>query len=74
MKGATLLETLYSLGITPSRSRPRASNNNPYAESVFRTCKYRPQYPANGFADRTQAGNGRCVSFTGITPSTAVAD
>ena len=55
MKGATLLETLYSLGITPSRSRPRVSNDNPYAESMFRTCKYRPEYPADGFADRTAA-------------------
>ncbi len=46
MKGASLLETLYQLGITPSRSRPRVSNDNPYAESIFRTCKYRPTYPA----------------------------
>lgn len=55
MKGAALLETLYSLGITPSRSRPRVSNDNPYAESIFRTCKYRPSYPAGGFGDLTQA-------------------
>lgn len=55
MKGATLLETLYSLGITPSRSRPRVSNDNPYAESIFRTCKYRPEYPEHGFKDRTEA-------------------
>jgi putative transposase len=55
MKGATLLETLYALGITPSRSRPRVSNDNPYAESLFRTCKYRPEYPAKGFAGRTEA-------------------
>lgn len=51
MKGATLLETLYSLGITPSRSRPRVSNDNPYAESIFRTCKYRPDFPSEGFAE-----------------------
>ncbi len=51
MKGATLLELLYKLGITPSRSRPRVSNDNPYAESIFRTCKYRPGYPAKGFKD-----------------------
>jgi len=51
MKGATLLETLYSLGITPSRSRPRVSNDNPYAESIFRTCKYRPDFPIKGFAE-----------------------
>lgn len=51
MKGATLLETLYSLGITPSRSRPRVSNDNPYAESIFRTFKYRPSFPTKGFSD-----------------------
>lgn len=55
MKGASLLETLYQLGITPSRSRPRVSNDNPYAESIFRTCKYRPSYPASGLIDLTQA-------------------
>jgi len=55
MKGATLLETLYSLGITPSRSRPRVSNDNPYAESIFRTCKYRPDYPTQGFGDISAA-------------------
>jgi putative transposase len=55
MKGASLLETLYSLGITPSRSRPRVSNDNPYAESIFRTCKYRPSYPLSGFEDLTHA-------------------
>ncbi len=49
MKGASLLETLYTLGITPSRSRPRVSNDNPYAESIFRTCKYRPEFPSKGF-------------------------
>jgi putative transposase len=55
MKGASLLETLYMLGITPSKSRPRVSNDNPYAESIFRTCKYRPNYLSSGFTDLTQA-------------------
>lgn len=55
MKGSSLLETLYQLGITPSRSRPRVSNDNPYAESIFRTCKYRPNYPAKGFSDLTES-------------------
>ncbi len=55
MKGATLMETLHRLGITPSFSRPRVSNDNAYAESLFRTCKYRPEYPVNGFADLAQA-------------------
>ncbi len=49
MKGATMLETLHRLGITSSFNRPRVSNDNAYAESLFRTCKYRPDYPVNGF-------------------------
>jgi transposase InsO family protein len=49
MKGATMLETLHRLGVTSSFSRPRVSNDNAYAESRFRTCKYRPDYPVNGF-------------------------
>ncbi|GAU79033.1 mobile element protein [Fusibacter sp. 3D3] len=50
MKGATLLETLITLGVMPSNSRPRVSNDNAYAESIFRTLKYRPGYPRKGFA------------------------
>jgi len=50
MKGASLMETLYRLGIMKSYSRPRVSNDNAYAESIFRTCKYRPDYPHKGFA------------------------
>ncbi len=49
MKGATMLETLYKLGITPSNSRPRVSNDNPYAESIFKTLKYRPDFKPKGF-------------------------
>lgn len=49
MKGATLLETLYRLGVVNSYSRPRISNDNPFSESLFRTCKYRPAYPYQGF-------------------------
>lgn len=55
MKGATMLETLYALGITPSRSRPRVSNDNPYAESIFKTLKYRPDFQPKGFETLTEA-------------------
>ena len=55
MKGTSMLETLRWLGVTPSFSRPRVSNDNAYAESVFRTCKYRPDYPVNGFASIDEA-------------------
>lgn len=49
MKSVTLLSKLYDLGITPSRGRPRVSNDNPYSESLFRTLKYCPQWPTGGF-------------------------
>ena len=49
MKGATMFEKLYALGITPSNSRPRVSNDNPYSEALFKTMKYRPKYPFKGF-------------------------
>ena len=55
MKGTTMLETLYALGITPSKSRPRVSNDNPYAESLFKTLKYVPNFQPQGFATLTEA-------------------
>ena len=55
MKSSTLLAKLYELGITPSRGRPRVSNDNPYSESLFRTLKYCPQWPNKGFADIDEA-------------------
>jgi hypothetical protein len=38
-------------GVKPSYFRPRVSDDNAYAESSFRTAKYRPQFPTKGFAD-----------------------
>jgi transposase InsO family protein len=49
MKGATLLCTLQSLGVMPSFSRPAVSNDNPYSESLFKTLKYRSDYPSQAF-------------------------
>ena len=50
MKGATMKVTMEKLGITASYSRPRVSNDNPFSEALFRTCKYRPDWPTKGFA------------------------
>ena len=55
MKGATLLATLHTLGVMPSFSRPSVSNDNPYSESLFRTLKYRPEYPEDVFSDLLSA-------------------
>ena len=49
MKGATMLATLQWLGIVPSFSRPSVSDDNPYSEALFRTVKYRPEYPNGPF-------------------------
>ena len=51
LKATTVLAMLHWLGVKPSYSRPRVSDDNAYAESLFRTAKYRPEFPAKGFAD-----------------------
>jgi len=55
LKATTVLAMLYWLGVKPSYSRPRVSDDNAYAESLFRTAKYRPEFPANGFVDLATA-------------------
>lgn len=57
MKGATMLATLQELGIMPSLSRPSVSNDNPYSESLFRTLKYRSEYPEKAFENITVSRN-----------------
>jgi putative transposase len=49
MKGKTMLVKLEELGVLPSFSRPRVSDDNPFPESLFRTLKYRPSYPERPF-------------------------
>ena len=55
MKGATMLATLQMLGVVPSFSRPRVSDDNPYSESLFRTAKYCPTYPSKPFGSMNDA-------------------
>ena len=55
MKATTVLAMLHWLGIKPSYSRPRVSDDNAFIEALFRTAKYRPQFPVSGFADLSQA-------------------
>ena len=65
MKGATMLATMQSLGITPSFSRPSVSDDNAFAESLFRHLKYAPAYPRHGFAtvDEARAWVARFVHW-----------
>jgi len=55
LKATTVLAMLDWLGVKPSYSRPRVSDDNAYAESLFRTAKYRPEFPATGFASLEDA-------------------
>jgi len=55
LKATTVLAMLHWLGIKPSYSRPRVSNDNAHAEALFRTAKYRPEFPAHGFATLAEA-------------------
>ena len=51
MKSVTLKAKMEELGMTGSHSRPRVSNDNPYSEALFRTMKYCPRWPSEGFTD-----------------------
>lgn len=49
MKGSTMVVTLQRLGVLASYSRPGVSDDNPFSEALFRTLKYRPDYPQAPF-------------------------
>ena len=55
LKATTVLAMLQWLGVKPSYSRPRVSDDNAYAESLFRTARYRPEFPIKGFASLDEA-------------------
>jgi transposase InsO family protein len=55
MKGSTMLAKLEQLGLVPSFSRPSVSDDNPFSEALFRTLKYRPDYPDRPFQNLAEA-------------------
>jgi len=46
MRARPTYDVLRMLGISPSHSRPRTSNDNPFIESLFKTVKYSLAFPA----------------------------
>ncbi|HCF2478470.1 MULTISPECIES: integrase core domain-containing protein [Pseudomonas aeruginosa group] len=50
-----MLTAIQNLGVMPSFSRPRASNDNAYTEALFRTIKYCPLWPELPFDTLEQA-------------------
>jgi len=55
MKCGTFLALLQELGVAASFSRPGVSDDNPFVEALFRTLKYRPEYPDGPFASLEEA-------------------
>lgn len=55
MKSASMVSLLESLSVFQSFSRPSVSNDNPYSEALFKTLKYKAEYPKNGFIDIEEA-------------------
>lgn len=55
LKATTVLAMMHWLGLKASYSRPRVSDDNAFVEALFRTAKYRPQFPVKGFTDIEQA-------------------
>jgi len=51
MRSSTLAAKMSQLGVSLSFSRPGVSNDNAFAESVFRTMKYHESYPSRRFRD-----------------------
>lgn len=62
MKGSTYVAKLHELGVTASYSRPGVSDDNAYAESLFRTAKYRPEFP--GAFAKLEHAQTWALSFT----------
>ncbi|MBQ0685569.1 transposase [Providencia rettgeri] len=50
MRSYTMLAKMHDLGVVSSYSKPRVSSDNPYSESLFKTIKYCPSWPMDGFS------------------------
>ena len=63
LKATSVLALLHWLQIRPSYSRPRVSDDNAFVESLFRTAKYRPEFPASGGFQDLQAARQWASAF-----------
>jgi putative transposase len=45
MKSNTVAQLLIDLSVKKTHSRPHVSNDNPFSEALFKTLKYRPDFP-----------------------------
>jgi transposase InsO family protein len=63
MKASVLHETLKKLDVVPSFSRPSVSDDNPYSESLFKTMKYRPEFPSGKKFESLEGATEWCEWF-----------
>ena len=63
MKGMTMLAMLQTLGVVPSFSRPAVSDDNPFSESLFKTLKYHPTFPAGSCFETISAARTWVTQF-----------
>lgn len=54
MVAKCVAQMMADMGITKTHSRPYTSNDNPFSEALFKTTKYRPEFP-DSFATKEQA-------------------
>jgi putative transposase len=54
MKSKPVAFMIADLGVPKSHSQPHVSNDNPHIESLFKTTKYQPEFPAT-FANIVEA-------------------
>jgi putative transposase len=54
MTSKGVAQMLADMGITKTHSRPYTSNDNPFSEAMFKTTKYRPEFP-DRFATHAEA-------------------
>ncbi len=63
MRSKTVVLLLADLGVTKTHSRPYTSTDNPFSESLFKTAKYRPEFPERFGC--LQHARSFCVPFFG---------
>lgn len=73
LKATTVLAMLHWLGIKPSYSRPRVSDDNAYAEPCFAPPNTGPSFPPKVLRTWTRRTPGRLPSCTGTTSSIGIA-
>ena len=59
MTSKGVAQMLAEMGITKTHSRPYTSNDNPFSEALFKTTKYRPEFPDHFATDQQAVAFGR---------------